>query len=405
MNYVVIGSHYGDEGKGRATRFVVDKYKKVIPKEKMIGIKHNGGAQAGHTSYGFVHHSLCSGNIQTYLADSFIFNPFAVSQECLKKTIHDSKIPPTIFINENCRVTTPIDILMNHVIETVRSGNRHGSCGMGIHATIVRDKTLPMTVGKLKGLNETQRLRFADTLIHHYYGFEQAVRDVPEQFLDLDLYKMMNDFFVVFDKTLASFEVEVLKQNEEKDFLNKFELRVFEGAQGLLLDKDNKKNYPHVTPSKTDSTNPINIIKRCGLEKDFTQPIYCTRTYLTKHGAGPFPTKEFDEDTMKIIKQFDTTNIPNDWQGSLRCGYLDFNWRDRTINDFEKYDGINVTKPVYFLTWWDVSNGNCLFYENQRIGGLMPDEIFNIEEINSNFIEGKKCRHEKNLLTKMLKKF
>ena len=405
MNYIVIGSNYGDEGKGRATRYIVDKHINDIPKEKMIGIRHNGGAQAGHTSYGFVHHSICSGNIQTYLADTFIYNPFSINQECMMKTINDSKIPYTIYVNENCRITTPIDILMNHVIETIRNKNRHGSCGMGIHATIVRNKTLPMSVGRLIGMNVSQRQKFADLLIHHYHGFEQAVRDIPEQFLDLDLNRMMDDFFDEFDKSINSFEIKILKQNEEKEFLNYFDLRIFEGAQGLLLDKDNKENYPHVTPSKTDSTNPINILKRCELEKDTTYPIYCTRTYLTKHGAGKFPTKEFEATTMEIIKQFDSTNIPNDWQGAIRCGYLDSNWKKRTEDDFQKYEGFNVDIPRYFLTWWDVSNGNSLFCENNKIHKLASNELFNINEIENNQIECKKINHKLDLLYEKLINF
>ena len=395
MNYIVVGANFGDEGKGRACRYIADMHRKDVAIEKIVSIRHNGGSQAGHTSHGFVHHALGSANTITYLADSFVFDPFAFNKEFKEKTIFDSKIPYQVYIHKDCRIVTPIDILMNHVIETIRT-KRHGSCGMGIHACIVRNETLPLTVKMLKEMSSSSKQVFAKLLISHYHGFEQAIRDIPEQFKNLNLDLIIARFFNEFDNALKDLAI----VEDEKDFLEKFDLRIFEGAQGLLLDKDNKEYYPHVTPSKTDSTNPINILKRNDLN-DSVQPIYCTRTYLTRHGEGNFPTKLFNTEAMNTIAKLDTTNVKNDWQGSLRCGYLDFNWKDRTLKDFEKYKGMNALKAKYFLTWWDVSN-NCLFYENS-VGTLMPTETLNLKEIESKTIEGKLLEHPFNLLTKHVK--
>ena len=89
---------------------------------------------------------------------------------------------------------------------------------------------------------------------------------------------------------------------------------IFEGAQGLALDMDGP-NFPHVTRSNTGLTNVLPLAKLLDLELDV---IYVTRTYLTKHGAGPLP-KEFTPDPPI----HDETNMPHDYQGVLRFAELD----------------------------------------------------------------------------------
>ena len=388
-NYVVIGSSYGDEGKGRAVRYIYDNF--AIG--NAIGIKHNGGCQAGHTSYGFIHHSLCSAPIPTYLADTFIFNPFSFNDEYEKKS---KTYKPNVFINSECRITTPVDILMNHLIETIRSENRHGSCGMGIFTTKIRSERLPMNVGMLQNMNFQQRREFTKALIQHFYGFEQAMIEInkviPEQFKNINLAMAMDDFYEEFDKSLNNPNVSIIK--DENALIYQYNDLIFENAQGLLLDEDNEESYPHTTPSKTDSTNPINIIKRNNLNKNKTFPIYCTRTYLTKHGAGPFPVEMFNDEAMKIVMRFDTTNIHNDWQGSIRCGIMDDKLKERTENDFKKYENINVSKPMYFISWWDTTDKKMT--GNWQIPEL---QIINIKEMNDNIIEGKQINHQLDILS------
>ena len=392
-NYVVIGSNYGDEGKGRAVRYIKDN----LTTRHVLGIKHNGGCQAGHTSYGFIHHSLCSAPIPTYLADTFIFNPFSFNKEYEEKS---KTYSPNVFINEKCRITTPIDILMNHLIETIRSKDRHGSCGMGIFATKIRSQRLPMSIVTLQKMSFSQRREFTKSLIQHFYGFEQAMieinRKIPKQFKDINLALTMDDFYEELDKSLSNSNVHLVK--DEKTLFSEYEDLIFENAQGLLLDEDNEEAYPHTTPSKTDSTNPINIILKNNLNDKKTIPVYCTRTYLTKHGAGPF-NHTFNEKAMEIVKKFDTTNITNDWQGSIRCDIMDNKLKERTENDFKKYidNNINVDKPMYFISWWDTTN--------KKMTGqwqIPNGQIINLNEMQNNFIEDKKINYELNILSKEL---
>ena len=401
MIYIVIGANYGDEGKGRATRYIGKKSLKNG--RSVIVVKHNGGPQAGHTAHGFVHHTYGSAPCDTYLAPTFVFNPAALLKESIKYIIHYCRIPRNLYINENCIVTTPIDILMNHVIESVRSGNKHGSCGMGIYASITRNKYIPITVGKLMRANKYDRQQIVHDLIMHYSGYEHAVRFIPEKYLDLDLEKLMADFFSQFYTAIEDAFVHVVDSYGERELLRSRDDVIFETGQGLLLDKDCKESFPHVTPSHTNHINPKDIISRVWDKgKSYTdriQFVYCTRTYLTKHGAGPCNLPPLDVELANKFKAMDKTNVPNEWQDSIRLYKLDVkNMIERTVADAEQFAACGLVhfhkiSVDYFITWADMTKNLFITDDDayRRIGDfpgicsrvLFTPYIMNMDEIES----------------------
>ena len=89
---------------------------------------------------------------------------------------------------------------------------------------------------------------------------------------------------------------------------------IFEGAQGLMLDQNNKADFPFLTPSYTGI---MNVVKLCDIMKiEEIEAHYVSRTYLTRHGPGPLP----NEMDMGLTCQ---TNVENTWQGKLRYAPLD----------------------------------------------------------------------------------
>ena len=102
--------------------------------------------------------------------------------------------------------------------------------------------------------------------------------------------------------------------SDEKSFFESYDNVVFEGGQGLLLDTAREDLWPHTTCSRTNITNPVKILEASGLKLD--EAVYVTRSYLTRHGAGPF-----EEDTELVFE--DQTNKPNPWQGEMRFGRHD----------------------------------------------------------------------------------
>jgi adenylosuccinate synthase len=92
---------------------------------------------------------------------------------------------------------------------------------------------------------------------------------------------------------------------------------VFEGAQGLMLDEF-MGFFPHVTRSMTGLPNAIEVAAEFGIRE--LLPVYVTRSYLTRHGAGPLSHEgeRFAEDDAVV----DHTNVTNEWQGSIRYAPL-----------------------------------------------------------------------------------
>jgi adenylosuccinate synthase len=103
---------------------------------------------------------------------------------------------------------------------------------------------------------------------------------------------------------------------------------VFEGAQGLLLDMDRGFKFPYVTRSNTGLKNVLALATDAGIEH--LDVIYITRTYLTRHGAGPLPN---EVPKLAFADVVDPTNLPNPWQGTLRFAPLDLDFLRTTIAD------------------------------------------------------------------------
>lgn len=143
---VVIGANFGDEGKGLMTDCFCSKLSK---NGSVLNIRFNGGAQAGHTvvvpAYGnpkrhvFSHFGAGSfvRNTDTYLSGDFILNPMLFCKE-LDNLRREWWLQPKVYINHNCKITTPYDMLVNQIVERARGDQRHGSCGIGINETVLR---------------------------------------------------------------------------------------------------------------------------------------------------------------------------------------------------------------------------------------------------------------------------
>jgi len=138
-----------------------------------------------------------------------------------------------------------------------------------------------------------------------------------------------------------------------------YDFLVFEGGQGLMLDKD-WGDFPHVTRSRTGLTNIKNLFFDTGIELDTV--IYVMRAYMTRHGAGPFPNEEPKENYPKVI---DHTNKTNEFQGSLRFPTLDFNKIVQFIEADSWENGYH--RSLYMMT--------CLDQLNDKVKLAFGDDI------------------------------
>ena len=354
---IVIGANYGDEGKGLATNFFSKKAKKQ--NRNTIVVLHNGGFQRGHTvikdNIRHVFHCFSSGtfqNVPTYYASTFILNPmfFREEYEKMKKLGYE----PIIFTNPSCKISTPYDVMINQIVETSRGEKRHGSCGYGIFETIKRNSKLPFMLSDYikHGENLITSLMFE---IRENYLFnrleELGVKNVA-----------INDLKNIFNNDIIAKYLEDLKfmishlQIKETVFLDSFDEIIFEGSQGLMLDQSNIGSTAHLTPSNTGIKNPYDIIKYMKTFNMFedidVEVCYITRTYLTRHGSGEF-CQECEKE--KINKDmFDKTNVHNNFQGTIRYGYIDLS---ELIERIEKDSNFVNWRKCLFVTHLNETDG------------------------------------------------
>ncbi|MBP8969908.1 MAG: adenylosuccinate synthetase, partial [Lachnospiraceae bacterium] len=146
----VIGKGFGDEGKGLVTDFYCSKSPNALV------IKHNGGAQAGHTvetgGKRFVFHQLSAGsfrNADTFWARTYYPDLYKLDEE-INAFEAAGGICPKIYCDAKTNVTLISDILLNMIAETMRGKERHGSCGMGINECDLRTEAgFGITVNKI----------------------------------------------------------------------------------------------------------------------------------------------------------------------------------------------------------------------------------------------------------------
>jgi adenylosuccinate synthase len=310
--HIVVGLNYGDEGKGSITHHLcADSNKKILV------TRYCSGHQAGHTvEYKGKRHIF-----QSFGSGSFLGAPTFWSRYCtvypnaFMRELNDLKalaINPVVYFDPLCAVTTIYDVIYNQALEVSRGENKHGSVGHGISATFERMETTPYKL-YMKDLYYPSVLAIKLEQIKKYYESKIDISGLEKRFENEYLYAVhqmtQNPYFKI------AVEDEVY---DNMGFVN----HVFEGAQGVLLDRY-YGFFPYVTRAYTTARNAVEIIKRnSALNDNEVHMQYISRIYVTRHGRGPFPTEGKTEHLIDGLT--DTTNIYNQWQENLRYGCLDF---------------------------------------------------------------------------------
>ena len=314
--FAVIGRGYGDEGKGLATDYLAG----LFEHEKCIVVRHNGGAQSGHTvekktGERFVFHELSSGSMSgadTFWAESFYPDLYKIEEET-ENFRKSAGFVPDVYADAHANITLFFDVLVNMAIETKRGDSRHGSCGMGINEADLRTRAgYGITVGDVFSSDEKS---LADRIRRVRDGYVRgrldelglAGEDVPDEIFD--------------EEILEGFTAKILENitllhivDDAGEFINGYDAVIFETGQGLLLDADCEESQPNVTASKTGLTNIVKLCGEWGMVPD--KVFYVTRSYLTKHGPGLL-ANECSAESLGVTES-DMTNVTNKWQGSLR---------------------------------------------------------------------------------------
>ena len=313
---VVIGANFGDEGKGLA----VDAWAARLG--DCVVVRHNGGAQAGHTvvadgrRHVFSHFGAGTmSGAATFLSRFFVVHPGVFIREF--DELATGGLTPRVLVDPDAQVTTPFDVYVNRWVEETRGNGRHGSVGIGFGETIERrERGYALAV---RDLGDDGELR--DKLIR--------IRDA---WLPIRLEKL-GVAWTAARQAMAADPVLLARYLDEVRAFRRIAVPapidaaiarrnvVFEGAQGLLLDQDRGFEFPFVTRSNTGLRNALALAADARIER--LEVTYMTRAYLTRHGAGPL---RHEVVRLPFAEVVDATNQPNPWQGSLRFAPLDLDF-------------------------------------------------------------------------------
>lgn len=341
---VVIGANFGDEGKGLMTDYFCSRFPST---EKVLNVRFNGGAQAGHTvvtpdgrEHIFSHFGSGSflPNVATWFGPDFIMNPILFRREY--EQLVSMGVHPMVYVHPSCLLTMPQDMMTNQFLERRRGKDRHGSCGVGIFETILRGQAVKQIC-----VDDISRHMEA----HCGFDIDYYEAERIEKMTGMKLEKKEKELFLNQNIQARFLEDVRFTMNHcviaGWEVLDNFDNVVFEGAQGLMLDRNNLEYFPHLTPSNTGLTNIakfISYLDNCS-NADI-EVCYVTRPYLTRHGAGMLPDECSREEVCAGI---DLTNHENEWQGEFRYGKLD--WKsliDRCEKDIQKLPNAKMTIAV-----------------------------------------------------------
>lgn len=369
IKHVVIGANYGDEGKGQTSAWLAS----LEPTRPGI-LRVAGGPQCSHT----VNYS--DGTPRVYKSLGVAFDryqlPVGLGADYLLSPRHVleelDETPAQVFIHPSSRLITPLDIILNQVKETFRKqiGENHGSCGMGIGECVDRNMKSGSTLTwgyvapTLEAVMEAlqySRDKFQEFIEENvdnisYQPFSKVIYDHP----GIALINSWNRTGPTGLRTIAENflnEICTLRNDDRISLLDKKSEflglnLIVEGNQGMGLDENDKAHFPHVTRSPTRLRGFMKSF-RDGLWIDEFGPLnvhYVTRPYLTRHGAGPnlYGSRYWMENgEMITVAQYlrgfrspfvvpkDTTNVPNEYQGSIKIDTLNWtNLEQRIDHDF-----------------------------------------------------------------------
>jgi len=307
---VVLGSQWGDEGKGKIVDLLTENASAVV--------RFQGGHNAGHTlvigEEKTVLHLIPSGILRPevccVIGNGVVLSPAALLKEINMLEARGVPVRERLKLSEACPLILPYHVALDQAREKARGKAAIGTTGRGI-GPAYEDKVA------------RRALRLAD--IFHRERFAAKLGEV----LDYHNFVLRNyfgadtvDFQQILDETLAQAEILKPMVVDVPELLYKLRQEganlMFEGAQGTLLDIDHG-TYPYVTSSNTTAGGASTGSGVGPLELDYVLGI--TKAYTTRVGAGPFPTELDDEVGNHLATrghEFGSTT-----GRARRCGWFD----------------------------------------------------------------------------------
>jgi adenylosuccinate synthase len=329
-NVVVVGTQWGDEGKGKVVDLLTERANGVV--------RFQGGHNAGHTlvidGEKTVLHLIPSGILRPavtcYIGNGVVLAPDALLEEIRRLEARGVPVRERLRLSDACALILPYHVALDRAREVARGAKAIGTTGRGI-GPAYEDKIARRAL-RLGDLFHRERFaaKLGEVIDYHNFALQHYFKAEPV------------DFQRVLEGALALAGDLAPLVADVPDLLHRAadrgESLLFEGAQGALLDIDHG-TYPYVTSSNTTAGGAAT---GSGMgPRDFDYVLGITKAYTTRVGSGPFPTELFDEVGARIAERGHefgaTTGRPR------RCGWFDAVALRRSVR-INSVSGLCVTK-------------------------------------------------------------
>jgi len=350
-NVVVIGTQWGDEGKGKIVDWLTDHAQGVV--------RFQGGHNAGHTlvigQKKTILHLIPSGILRDgvfcYIANGVVVSPEALLKEVDMLQQMDVDVNSRLRISGACPLILPFHTALDHARERAKGIDKIGTTGRGI-GPAYEDKVARRAL-RIQDLFHKDRLAAKLDGLLDYHNF------VLKHYLGaatIDFQKTLDDAISQSEKIkpwVADVPLLLYRAYKAGDNL------LFEGAQGALLDIDHG-TYPYVTSSNCIAGAAA---PGSGIGPQLLQYVLgITKAYTTRVGSGPFPTELSDEVGQHLAERGhefgSTTGRPR------RCGWFDAVAMKRSIQIngvtglcITKLDVLDGVEKLNICTGYQLSNG------------------------------------------------
>ncbi|MFT6917560.1 MAG: adenylosuccinate synthase [Cognaticolwellia sp.] len=353
-NVVVLGTQWGDEGKGKVVDLLTDKAKYVV--------RYQGGHNAGHTlvidGEKTVLHLIPSGvlrdNVKCLIGNGVVLCPKALMTEMAMLEERGVPVRDRLLISDACPLILPYHNALDAAREKARGSKAIGTTGRGI-GPAYEDKAARrgLRVGDLF-CAESFAVKLKEIMEYHNFVLTQYYQAEPVSYEEV-----LADTMAVAEtiKGMVADISEMLDQARKAG-----ESIMFEGAQGTLLDIDHG-TYPYVTSSNTTVGGVATGSGFGPLYLDYVLGI--TKAYTTRVGSGPFPTELNDEvgnHLGTVGHEFGATT-----GRERRCGWFDAVAMHRavqvnSISGFclTKLDVLDGLKTLKICTGYKTAEGDII---------------------------------------------
>ncbi len=368
-NVVVVGTQWGDEGKGK----IVD----LLTQDAQVVVRYQGGHNAGHTLkingvktvLRLIPSGMLRTHVQCYIGNGVVLSPDALLTEIRELETRGIDVRGRLHISQACPLILPCHVALDKAREIHKGKAAIGTTGRGI-GPAYEDKIARRAL-KVSDLLNRERFAAKLTDLLEYHNF--VLTNYHKQ-PAVELAPLLEEAQKWADELRPMVTDVTTRLHEHR---KKGDAILFEGAQGVYLDIDHG-TYPFVTSSNTCVGSVVNGAGFGPLYLDYVLGI--TKAYTTRVGGGPFPTELFDDVGARLAERGNefgaVTGRPR------RCGWFDAVLLKRSV-ELNSLSGLCLTKldvldgleTIRIAVAYHDANGELLSYPPQAAEdfvGLTP---------------------------------